>query len=157
MMSGARRMAAGLVTAAALALSMAGCDSADKPYVKIEGGGFIFNYRVAEAFYGVSLKPMRRLDPGTVLEVAFEDPAGGALIVVRETVSANRLAYMLRTPGVSGVRKDRPYHVEVRVIAPGGTVLARYPKTFTSNIDQTVLPKRPLTIGPGYTRNPDRQ
>jgi hypothetical protein len=150
------RPVASLLMALAVGAIMAACDDASKPYVEIEGGGFIFNYRIAEAFYGVSLRPMRRLEPGTVLEVEFEDPAGGKPYIVRETVDAARLSYMLRTPGLSGVEKDRPYRVQVRVLAPGdGRLLARYEETFKSDLDQSALPSAPLTIGPGYTPNPE--
>jgi len=142
--------------ALAVGVMMAACDDQGKPYVEIEGGGFIFNYRIAEAFYGVSLRPMRRLEPGTVLEVVFENPAGGEPYVVRETVNAARLSYMLRTPGLRGVEKDRPYRVEVRVLAPrDGRLLATYQTTFKSDLDQSVLPEKPLTVGPGYTPNPE--
>jgi hypothetical protein len=152
------RRAAPLLMALAVGAIMAACDDASKPYVEIEGGGFIFNYRIAEAFYGVSLRPMRRLEPGTVLEVEFENPAGGTPYIVRETVEARRLSYMLRTPGLSGVEKDRPYRVQVRVLAPGdGRLLASYEQTLKSDLDQSVLPSRPLTIGPGYTPNPELQ
>ncbi|HXF54619.1 MAG TPA: hypothetical protein VNK52_10905 [Hyphomicrobiaceae bacterium] len=158
--AGRRRTRVGLAVPLLVALVvgaiMAACDDASKPYVDIEGGGFIFNYRIAEAFYGVSLRPMRRLEPGTVLEVEFENPAGGKPYVVRETVDAARLSYMLRTPGLSGIEKDRPYRVEVRVLAPGdGRLLARYETTFKSDLDQSMLPSKPLTIGPGYTPNPE--
>lgn len=135
---------------------MAACSDTSKPYVVIEGGGFIFNYRVAEAFYGVSLRPMRHLDPGTVLEVLFENPAGGPPFVVRDTVVGNRLTYAMRTPGLKGVKKDHPYQVEVRVRAPKtGNILATYSRDFKSDVDQSVLPEKPLTVGPGYTRNPE--
>jgi hypothetical protein len=146
---------ASLLMALAVGAIMAACDDASKPYVEIEGGGFIFNYRIAEAFYGVSLRPMRRLEVGTVLEAEFENPAGGKSYVVRETVDAARLSYMLRTPGLSGIEKDRPYRVEVRVLAGDGRLLASYERTFKSDLDQSVLPEKPLTIGPGYTPNPE--
>jgi hypothetical protein len=150
------RPIASLLLALAVGAIMAACDDASKPYVEIEGGGFIFNYRMAEAFYGVSLRPMRRLEVGTVLEAEFENPAGGKSYVVRETVDAARLSYMLRTPGLSGIEKDRPYRVEVRVRAPGdGRLLAKYERTFKSDLDQSMLPDKPLTIGPGYTPNPE--
>jgi hypothetical protein len=149
------RPAAQILMALAAAAIMAACDDTSKPYVEIEGGGFIFNYRIAEAFYGVSLRPMRRLETGTVLEAEFENPAGGKPYVVRETVEGARLSYMLRTPGLTGIEKDRPYRVEVRVLAGDGRLLASYERTFKSDLDQSVLPEKPLTIGPGYTPNPE--
>lgn len=40
----------------------------DKPYLRILGGGFIFNYRVAEVFYGFTAVVLRPLPTGTIVE-----------------------------------------------------------------------------------------
>ena len=148
-----RALARSLMLAAAL--SAAACSDPARPYVEVEGGGFIFNYRIAEVFYGVALRPLRTLEAGTVLEAEFEDPTGGPGLVVRETVAGARLAYSLRSPPVTGVVKDRPYRVEVRVLAPStGAVLLRIEARFKSDLDQSIMPNAPLTIGAGTTPNP---
>jgi hypothetical protein len=36
-----------------------------------------------------------------------------------------------------------------------GRELDRQERSFTPDVGQDVLPERPLTIGPGYTPNPD--
>jgi hypothetical protein len=128
-----------------LALLVAACEDASKPPLALAGGGFIFNYRIAEVFYGVSLKPQRRIAAGAVLEGEFENPAGGPNLIVRETLGEPKLVYALQTPPLKGVKAGKPYRVEVRLIA----------RTFTSDLDQEMLPEAPLTIGPGYTPNPD--
>lgn len=141
----------------ALTGAFAGCgESADQPWVAFEGGGFVFNYRIAEAYYGVNIRPMRRLPEGTVIEVHFEDPAGGPPIVSRFTVTKPELRYSVRTPGLTGIKAHRPYRVELRVLETGtGKLLGRYERSFASSADQSELPEEPLVIGPGYTRNPD--
>ncbi|SKA30522.1 hypothetical protein [Consotaella salsifontis] len=128
---------------------------ADKPYLKIAGSGFMFNYRVADAYYGFTAyvqKPVRNL---SLLEASFEDPAGGPPHVVSTRLSPRTRQYSLRSPPLSGIEKDRPYGVDVRLIQAGdGAVLFSDHFTVTSQIADDILPKEPLTIGPGYTRNP---
>ncbi len=145
----------------ALGFLVAACDdSADDahPVVEIKGGGFVFNYREAEAFYGLTIRPLQRLAPGTVIEVAFQDPAGGPEILVREEIRQPSLSYMFRTPGLTGVEAGVDYRASVTVRGPGdGAVLGRLEKTFRSSVDQSVLPAAPLTIGPGYMPNPALQ
>lgn len=78
-------------------------DPADAPYLKILGGGFMFNYREAEIFYGFTAQVVRPLASGSIIEATFEDPAGGAPLVVSERVSTMTDRYALRTPPVRGV------------------------------------------------------
>ncbi len=57
------------------ALLLAACgEDANAPYLSFAGGGFIFNYRNAEAFYGFVAKPLRTLPEGGVIEAQFEVP-----------------------------------------------------------------------------------
>jgi hypothetical protein len=142
------------LAALTLALLVAACEDASKPPLALAGGGFIFNYRIAEVFYGVSLKPQRRIAAGAVLEGEFENPAGGPNLIVRETLGEPKLVYALQTPPLKGVKAGKPYRVEVRLIE-GGKITGRVARTFTSDLDQEMLPEAPLTIGPGYTPNPD--
>jgi hypothetical protein len=138
-----------------VSLFLTACEDAGKAPLALAGGGFIFNYRIAEVFYGVSLKPQRRLAAGAVLEGEFENPAGGPNLIVRETVGEPKLLYALQTPPLKGVKAGKPYRVEVRLIE-GGKVTGRVERTFTSDLDQDMIPDAPLSIGPGYTPNPDR-
>lgn len=140
-----------------LAVLTAGCEGEKGPPIAIEGGGFIFNYRIAEVFYGVSVKPLRKLAPGTTLEAEFDDPAGGPAIRVSEPVTGDKLAYALRTPPLSGVKSGRDYKVVVVAKAADGKEIGRAERVFRSSIDQEVNPEKPLTIGPGYTPNPEAQ
>jgi hypothetical protein len=135
-----------------------GEEGADKPYVEFAGGGFVFNYNIAEAYYGFVARALRRIPDGTVFEAEFEDPAGGEPLVVRETAIPGRAEYVFRTPGVQGVESGRDYHVVLRLFEPEtGKLLASYSKVFRSTADQAILPKVPTTIGPGYQLNPDSE
>ena len=144
-----------IIVFALAGLMLQACGGSEE-YIAFDGGGFIFNYRIAEAYYGVSVKPMRRLAPGTVLEASLENPAGGKPFIIRKEVKAPALRYTFRTPPLNGVEKNRHYQVMVRVMsAPGGRELSRISKTISSELDQSALPARPLAIGPGYHNKPD--
>ncbi len=139
---------------------LTGCgeEGGDKPYIEFAGGGFVFNYNIAEAYYGFVARALRRIPEGTVLEAEFENPDGGAPIVVRHTAIEGRAEYVFRTPGVQGVEADRTYQVNLRILESGtGKLLASYSKAFRSTADQAILPKVPTTIGPGYQLNPDSE
>jgi hypothetical protein len=151
-----RRRSMAVLTAALLGFhaSLAACSDQNGPAIAFEGGGFIFNYRIAEVFYGVAVKPLRRLDAGTVLVAEFENPAGGKPFTVTEPITGTRTSYGLRTPELAGVKAGRPYRVVVRAVSATGAEIARIERTFTSDLDQEMSPQVPLTIGPGYTPNP---
>jgi hypothetical protein len=145
-----RRCAVVLLTAILLA---AGCVDRSR-YLELAGGGFIFNYRNAVATYGVVLLPRRDPPPGSTIEATFENPAGGDPIVIsRPARGGGRIE--LQTPPLQGIEKDRPYHVVVTLKSADGEELLRLERDYSSDVDQAVLPQRPLAIGPGYQRNMD--
>lgn len=133
-------------------------DPSDKPYLRIMGGGFVLNYRIAEVYYGFTAIVERPLLPGSIIEATFEDPAGGPAHVARLRVDSDTNRYALRSPPVRGVVKDRPYAVSVKVMdREEKEVIWSDELTFRSQLDDTVVPDQPLTVGPGYARNPARQ
>lgn len=145
------------VTLAVLLTGCSGSESDDRPYFEFIGGGFIFNYRLAEADYGFVVKPVRRIPAGTILEAVFENPNGGEPIVVRHTAKWGRLQYVFRTPPVQGVKANRDYKVELRLLDPKDKrVIAAYSKSFRSDVDQSILPERPPVVGPGYQAAPSQ-
>jgi hypothetical protein len=147
-----------LILVSAFLLTACGEDGADKPYLEFAGGGFVFNYNIAEAFYGFVARVVRRIPEGAILEAVFENPAGGDPLVVRQTAVAGRAEYVFRTPAVQGVEADRPYLVKLSVLEPGTEkLLASIEKSFRSTADQAILPKQPTTIGPGYQLNPNSE
>ncbi|MGQ7791666.1 hypothetical protein ACUN0C_04575 [Faunimonas sp. B44] len=141
----------------AVLLALVACsEDGDRPYLEVAGGGFVFNYRNAEASYGLVLKPLRPLPEGSTVEARFEDPAGGEPIVVRTSVVPGRDRIMLDSKPVRGIRKGQPYGVLLTLSDASGRELQRLERTYASRLDQAVLPEQPLAIGPGYQRNIDR-
>ena len=122
--------------------------------IDLQGGGFIFNYNIGEVFYGVLVKPHRALPVGTEIEARFEDPAGGPPIVVTETFRGSPRPISLRTPPVQGVVANRDYRVTIRLRDASGALLGETARTFRSDLDQSILPPRRLTVGPGYQPAP---
>jgi hypothetical protein len=134
-----------------LALLLAGCgEDAKAPYMEIAGGGFVFNYRIADAYYGFIARPKRALPEGGTLEALFELPSGGPPLSVRQPVRDGQIQYAFKTISLRHVRKDHPYKALLRVLDSGGKELARYERSFTSDVDQDTLPQKPLVTGPGY-------
>lgn len=134
---------------------LAGCgEEESKPYFTFAGGGFIFNYRNADAYYGFVLKPVRTTPEGAELEVDFELPQLGQHDIQRIRLREGQLQYAFRSPDLSNIKRNHPYKVVVRVLSDG-IELASYTKTFATDIDQSSLPREPLVVGPGYQPNPE--
>src|SRR3954471_10740191 len=88
------------------ALLLAGCgEDVSKPYLDFAGGGFIFNYRNAEAFYGFVAKPLRRLPEGGVIEARFDIPGSAEPYVATEKVVPGQMQYSFKTPFLTGIEK----------------------------------------------------
>jgi hypothetical protein len=135
---------------------LTGCkEDQNSPYLEFAGGGFIFNYRNAEAFYGFVAKPLRSLPEGAVIEAQFEVPNSATPYVVTEAVKPGVLQFMFRTGDLRGIEKGHPYKAVMRLLAsPSGPEIARYERTFQSDVEQASLPDKPLVVGPGYQSNP---
>jgi len=134
-----------------------GCEEdPNSPYLEFTGGGFIFNYRIGEAFYGFNVTPLRTIPAGTKIIAEFEDPAGGPPLIVSQLAKENQIQFSFRTPGIKQIKKERPYLVKVKLVdTQKDIVFAEYSHQFTSSIDQASLPDKALTIGPGYHLNPN--
>lgn len=131
-------------------------DPQDKPYLKILGGGFLLNYRIAETSYGFTAAVMRPLPTGSVIEARFENPAGGPDLVVRQRVGTETKQYALHSPAVTGVVADKPYHVAIRILDRAtDRVIWATERRYASQVSSDIVPDKPLTIGPGYARNPN--
>jgi hypothetical protein len=142
--------------ALAMGLTLAGCgEDPSAPYLEFAGGGFIFNYRNAEAFYGFVAKPLRTLPEGGVIEATLDMPNGAKPFVATEKVVPGQLQYSFKTPFLTGVQKGHEYKAVMRVIDSSGKQLARYERTFHTDVDQATLPSKPLVVGPGYQQNPE--
>lgn len=137
-------------------LVSSGCDQELEPAsLEIVGGGFIFNYRLAQAYYGFTARTEGGVPEGAILEARFEDPGGGEAIVVRQPICPDRDRYKFETPPLTIVEADRDYAVELRLLDPATeVVIAQAGRQFRSKIASDVLPPRPLTFGPGYHNAP---
>lgn len=135
-------------------LALAGCeDDSSRPFLEFAGGGFVFNYRNANHFYGFVARQKKPLPEGSVIEVQFEVPGGEER--VRQPARPGQLQYAFQTGNLRGIVKDRPYRATL-ILRDGttGAEIARYEKTFVTNVDQTRLPDKPLVVGPGYAEPP---
>ena len=106
----------GLILALSLALSGCGEDT-PPPYLEFAGGGFIFNYRNAEAFYGFVAKPKRRLPDGATIEATLRHAGGRrAFRHHRESRARARCNIASRRPSLTGIEKSRDYKAVMRLI-----------------------------------------
>ena len=146
-----------LVWLVVVLFTLIGCkEDPNAAYLEFVGGGFIFNYRNAEAYYGFVAKPVRDLPEGSIIEAQFEVPNSSTPYVVTEGVKPGMLQFSFRTPPLKGVEKDHPYKAVMRLLAsPSGAEIARYERTFHSDFEQAGLPEKPLVVGPGYQINPN--
>jgi hypothetical protein len=149
----------GTWTVAALfaALFLFGGCREQKPgeHAVLAGKVFIFNYRIAEATYVVTLTKTKPFADGAMAVASFENPAGGAPLIVHQKIWPNSEKIVLESPALTCVRKDRPYAITISLLEPSGAELQRIDTTLTSSLDQDVLPDKPLVVGPVYTPNPE--
>lgn len=136
-------------------LLLCACQREPEKLVEVSGHIFVFNYRVASATYLVTLQKTGPIPEGAVAVAEFEDPAGGAPIVINEKIFPSWTKIALQSPNVRCVRKDRPYAVAIRIVDADGTILQELRTQLVSDVDQSVLPEKPLVVGPGYDRNPE--
>jgi hypothetical protein len=141
-----------LLMGIALAGPLSGCkDDASTPYVEFVGGGFIFNYRTANHYYGFVVRQKKPLPEGSKLEARFEVPGRDLEQVVEQPMRRGQLQYVFQTGDLDGIVTDHPYKAELRILdGTTGAVIATYETTFNSAVDQSTLPEGPLVVGPGY-------
>jgi hypothetical protein len=139
-----------------LVLFLAACgEDQNAPYLSFAGGGFVFNYRNAEAFYGFVAKPLRTLPEGGVIEAQFEVPGTSDPALSREKVVPGQVQYSFKSPNLTGIEPKRDYRAVMRLIDAQGKEIARYERNFHTDVDQASLPDQPLVVGPGYQKNPE--
>ena len=153
-------MTAWLIRAASVGLAVvalvAGCrDSKDTERYALDGKLVGFNYRVATARFLVNLKHLRTPGEGEVAVASFENPAGGDAIEVREKIWPATDKTTLTTPPLRCIVKDHPYKIAIKIEDSAGQPVQTIDTTVTSSEDQTLLPDKPLVVGPFYTPNPE--
>lgn len=139
---------------ALLALS-AGCQREESDYITVNGKIFIFNVRLARAFYMLTLNRLEAVPDDAVVRAEFENPAGGPVLVTEQKVFAKMTRIDLQSPDLTCVVAGKPYAIHVVVKAPDGKVLQTLDTTLTSTLDQTVLPAHSLVLGAAYDKNPE--
>ncbi|MBL0371254.1 hypothetical protein JJB09_04360 [Rhizobium sp. KVB221] len=144
-----------LVPLLALLSFTASCQRDEAEYVKVNGKVFIFNVRLARAFYMLTLNRLEPLPDNAVVRAEFEDPAGGPPLISEQKVFAKMTRIDLQSPDLACVVADKPYAIHVIVRATDGKVLQTLDTTLTSTLDQTVLPAHALVLGAAYDRNPE--
>ncbi|EJC78704.1 hypothetical protein Rleg4DRAFT_0272 [Rhizobium leguminosarum bv. trifolii WSM2297] len=144
---------AGIALATALVLSA--CQRQAENLVEVTGHLFVFNYRVASATYLLTLKKTGPIPDGSVIIAEFENPEGGDPLVLNQKIYPIDDKIALQSEKLHCVRKDRPYSVSVRLVDKDGKVLQELKTQFRSDLDQTVLPSKPLVVGALYDKNPE--
>ncbi|MDH7800420.1 MULTISPECIES: hypothetical protein [unclassified Rhizobium] len=138
------------------ALGLSACQR-DEPrdVAKISGRMFVFNYRVAIATYLVTLQRIAPIRDGSTLEATFENPRGGPDLTTKDKIFPKDEKIAVQSPPVECVKQDRPYKVTIRIKGPEGDILQTIETTIRSDTDQSLLPAKPLVVGPLYTPNPE--
>lgn len=145
-------MSAGIIAG----LALAGCQRKDdEGPTQLTGRLFVFNYRVASASYMITLKKIAPIPEGTTAIAEFENPAGGNPLVVNQKIYSFWDKITLESPDLHCVRKDRPYSVSIKLVDASDKTIQTIKTEVKSDLDQTVLPTKPLVVGPVYTANPD--
>lgn len=140
-----------------LTLTLGACRDAGKgDYVNVSGRLFVFNYRIAQATYLLTLAKIRPLPDGSMLETSFENPSGGDPFIVRQKIWPTMEKITVESPPVKCVKANREYKVSMRVEDAGGKLLQTIERTIVSDVDQSVMPDKPLVVGPFYDPNPDK-
>lgn len=138
---------------AVILLIVACKDQSRNGYVELAGRVFIFNPRVGEATYVVSLTILKDLPKGARIKAKFENPAGGETIEVNEIVRVVVSKIAIESPPLSCIKKDRRYAFEITLSDADGAVLQTISSSIKSSLDQSILPDAPLVVGPGYEPN----
>jgi hypothetical protein len=139
------------VTILIAVLASACDDQSNKPYMKIAGGGFMFNYRYSILNYGFVAKPLRPLPDGSTLEASFDIPDSTDKFVLTLPVVAGKMQYAFETEALHGVKKDVPYKAKLRLLEAGtGKELALLEREFRSDVEQSSLPIKAPVKGIGY-------
>ena len=139
-----------------LLLASAACQRETGPDpLQLTGKMFIFNYRLAYATYMVTLTKTEPVPQGSTITAEFENPAGGAPLLLTRKLFPKLDKVVLESPDVTCVRRAKPYRVAIRVEGPDGALLQSLETSVISNLDQDIMPAKALVVGPAYDKNPE--
>ena len=129
-----------------LALLISGCgeDNAPPDYVRIAGGGITFNYRYSQATMVLVARTMTPLPDGATIEALFDIPGKNTRESVVRPMIKGKLTYKMESSYLTGIKKNVPLKVTLRVLDANGIVIDQEERVFTSDFDQDKLPTKPL-------------
>lgn len=126
----------------------------DLSYVAISGGGFIYNYRIADIRSGITVIVQKDIPVAATLVASFEIPRGNA-IEISQDVRQTSQTYLFETDTLTGVEADRNYPVVLTLFNRStGDKMERHIKILKAGIAPRHMPSQSLTVGPGYHPNP---
>jgi hypothetical protein len=136
------------------AAALAACQrEQDEAFFRLTGRIFVFNYRVSQASYMVTIEQTRPIGDGMTIVARFQDPAGGDAIAITRTAWPKLARVALASPPIRCVKAGVPYAVAIDIRNAGGDIVQRIETSVTSNVDQSVLAAKPLLVGPVYVPN----
>ena len=128
-------------------LSACGDSDAPKDYLKIAGGGLVFNYRVSQASMIVIAQQVYPLPVGSIVEAQFDLPGTNTRQVVTLPAMEGKLTYKLQSDPLTNIKKGGKYNVTIRLLDTSGVQLDQHDRAFESDVDQSTLPSKPLVEG----------
>jgi hypothetical protein len=137
------------------AVLLAGCQREAEDYISIKGKVFIFNIRVARAFYMLTLNRLPTTPDDAVVTAEFENPAGGPPLIKEQKVFPKMTRIDLQSPDVDCVVTGKPYKIKITLRSADGEELQTIDTTLNSTLDATMLPEKALVLGAKYDRNPE--
>lgn len=135
---------------------LAGCqrETEDK-IAEFSGHIFVFNYRLSKANYVVTLRPLGKLPEGGTAMAFYENPRGGEPLVTRQPLYPGMAKIVLESPDLQCVTQGKSYRVKVELADAQGKLRQTLETQVLATIDQSILPAKPMVVGPGYDLNPD--
>ena len=130
-----------------LTLTACGDDNAPKQYLKIAGGGIIFNYRYSEASMIVIAQQKYPLPEGSTVEALFDIPGTATRQSVTLPAMEGKLTYKLQSDPLTHITKGGKYNVTIRLLDKMGKEMDKQDQIFISDEDQSTLPSKPLVKG----------
>ena len=136
-------------------LLLSACQREAEDYITIKGKVFIFNIRVASAFYMLTLNRLPITPDDAVVVAEFEDPAGGPPLVKEQKVFPKMTRIDLQSPDLNCVVTGKAYKIKITLKSADGKELQTINTTLNSTLDETMLPEKALVLGAKYDRNPE--
>ena len=115
-------LVAGAMLIAAAALGACRDTGGEGKLFEVSGKIFVFNYRLARATYVVTLRPLQPMGKGQVAGASFQNPAGGAPLVVEQKVWPKLDKVSLESPALTCIVKNKPYAIAISIKGADGTI-----------------------------------